>query len=152
MSLKRILLGTVCLCTVLVVATSSTKNTVSLTHMVDLTHTLSGKFPIVPVPGLTFAFAQKPIASLEKNKVYAEEWHMIAHNGTHMDAPNHYIEGGRAMDAYDVRELIAPVAVIDVHQRAARDRDTQLQIEDIRNWESRYGRLPSHAAVFMYSG
>jgi len=67
---------------------------------------------------------------------------MIAHNGTHMDAPIHYIEGGRAMDGYDVHELIMPAAVIDIYERAANDRDTQLQVEDIKNWESRYGRLP----------
>ena len=77
---------------------------------------------------------------------------MIAHNGTHMDAPIHYIENGRAMDGYDPRELIVPAAVIDIHERAAKDRDTQLTVEDIKNWENRYGRLPSHAAVLMYSG
>ena len=152
MQLKAIMLGTVGLGAVVLLAAGSSKDHVSLRHMVDLTHTLSGKFPYVPVPGLTFPFEQKPIASLEKNKVYAEEWHMIAHNGTHMDAPNHYIDGGRAMDGYDVRELIAPVAVIDIHDRAAKDRDTQLRVEDIRNWENRYGRLPRHAAVLMYSG
>ena len=96
----------------------------------------------MPAPGLTFPFDQKPIASLAKNGVFAEEWRMIAHNGTHMDAPIRYIEGGRAMDGYDVRELIVPAAVIDIHERAAKDRDTQLQVEDIKNWESRYGRLP----------
>jgi kynurenine formamidase len=122
------------------------------THLVDLTHTLSGDFPIVPVPGLTFPFEQKPIASLARNKVYAEEWHMIAHNGTHMDAPNHYIEGGRAMDGYDVHELIAPAVVIDIRERAAKDREAQLQVEDILAWEKRHGRLPARAAVFMYSG
>ena len=77
---------------------------------------------------------------------------MIAHNGTHMDAPNHYIDGGRAMDGYDVRELIVPPAVIDIHERAAKDRDTQLRVEDIQKWESRYGRLPRQTAVLMYSG
>jgi kynurenine formamidase len=81
-----------------------------------------------------------------------EEWHMIAHNGTHMDAPIHYVEGGRAMNGYDVRELIVPAVVIDIHERAAKDRDTQLQVEDIKNWESRNGRLPRRVAVLMYSG
>ena len=152
MYFKPVLFGAVCLCAVVLVAAGSPKDEVSLRHKVDLTHTLSSEFPYVPVPGLTFPFEQKPIASLAKNKVFAEEWHMIAHNGTHMDAPNHYIEGGRAMDGYDVRELIVPVAVIDIHERAARDRDAQLQVEDITKWESRYGRLPSHGAVFMYSG
>jgi kynurenine formamidase len=122
------------------------------THILDLTHTLSDRFPIVPVPGLTFPFEQKPIASLAKNGVYAEEWHMIAHNGTHMDAPVHYIAGGRAMEAYDVHELIVPAVVIDIHERAAQDRDTQLNVADIRNWENRFGQLPRNAAVLMYSG
>lgn len=152
MYLKRILLGAVCICAVVLPTPGASKKCVSLTHMVDLTHTLSGRFPIVPVPGLTFPFEQKPIASLAKNRVFAEEWHMIAHNGTHIDAPIHYIEGGRAMDGYDVHELIVPAVVIDIHERAGKDRDTQLGVEDIKNWESRYGRIPSHAAVLMYSG
>jgi kynurenine formamidase len=152
MSFKRIACAAVCSCAVMLLTACSSRDSVSLTHMVDLTHTLSGNFPIVPVPGLTFPFDQKPIASLAKNGVFAEEWHMIAHNGTHMDAPNHYIEGGRAMDGYDVRELIAPAVVIDIHQRAANDRDTQLQVADIRDWESHHGRVPRHSAVFMYSG
>jgi len=152
MYFKRIVFGAFFSCAVVLLTAGSSRDSLSLTHMVDLTHTLSGRFPIVPVPGLTFPFDQKPIASLEKNGVFAEEWHMIAHNGTHMDAPIHYIEGGRAMDGYDVRELIVPAVVIDIHERAARDRDTQLRVEDIKNWESRYGRVSSHAAVLMYSG
>jgi kynurenine formamidase len=152
MHLKRILLGAVCCCAVVLLTAGSSKDSISLTHMVDLTHTLSGKFPIVPVPGLTFPFEQKTIATLAKNGVFAEEWHMIAHNGTHMDAPIHYVEGGRAMDGYDVHELIVPAVVIDIHERADKDRDTQLRVEDIKNWESRYGRIPGHAAVLMYSG
>jgi kynurenine formamidase len=150
--MKRVVLGVACLCIVVVTTAGFSQGRVSLTHMVDLTHTLSGKFPMVPVPGLTFPFDQKPIASLPKNGVFAEEWHMIAHNGTHMDAPIHYVEGGRAMDGYDVRELIVPAVVIDIHERAAKDRDTQLQVEDIKDWESRNGRLPRHVAVLMYSG
>lgn len=152
MHFVRILFGAACLCVLVALTVRPSKECVSLTHMVDLTHTLSGQFPFVPIAGITFPFDQRPVASVENNGVFAEEWHMIAHNGTHMDAPIHYIEGGRAMDAYDVRELIVPSEVIDIHERAGKDRDTQLQLEDIRNWESRYGRIPSHSAVLMYSG
>ena len=133
-------------------AAKETRKAVSLAHVVDLTHVLSGSFPIVPVPGLTFPFEQKPIASLEKNKVFAEEWHMIAHNGTHMDAPIHYVEGGRSMEAYDVRELIVRAVVIDIRKKAQDDPDAQLTLDDIQAWEKRHGRIPARAAVFMYSG
>ena len=131
---------------------SSGRTPARFTHVLDLTHTLSAAFPIVPVPGLTFPFEQKPIATLEKNGVYAEEWHMIAHNGTHMDAPVHYVPHARSMSALDARELVVPVIVIDIHERAAKDRDTQLNAADIRAWERRHGRIPARAAVFMYSG
>src|SRR5262245_40890928 len=151
MSLKSSLLPA-CLCAITFASAGTTRERATPTHVVDLTHTLSARFPVVPVPGLTFPFEQKPIASIAKNKVFAEEWHMIAHNGTHIDAPNHYIERGRAMDGYDARELIVPAAVIDIRERAAGDRDAQLRLEDITKWESRHGRLPARAAVFMYSG
>src|SRR5262249_22482823 len=67
-------------------------------------------------------------------------------------APIHYVEGGRAMDELNVRELVVGAAVIDVHERASKDRDMALQVEDIRRWESRHGRLPDRVAVLMYSG
>ncbi|HET6267313.1 MAG TPA: cyclase family protein, partial [Acidobacteriota bacterium] len=127
-------------------------NTITITHIVDLTQTLSGKFPIVPVPGLTFPFDQKPIASLAKNGVYAEEWHMIAHNGTHMDAPIHYIEGGRSMEAFDVHELIVPAVVIDIREKAKNNPDAQLTVDDIQKWEKHYGQISKGVAVLMYSG
>src|SRR5262249_49158478 len=46
----------------------------SAANLVDLTHTLNKDFPIIPVPGITFPFAQEPIASLEKNGVFANKW------------------------------------------------------------------------------
>lgn len=152
--MKKVLFGIVGLfvAAIALATAGPSKNCISLAHVVDLTHTLSGKFPIVPVPGLTFPFDQKPIASLAKNGVFAESWRMIAHNGTHMDAPIHYVENGRAMDGYSPRELIVPAVVIDIHERAAKDRETQLQVADIKNWEGRYGPIPKHAAVLVYSG
>lgn len=153
MLLKKIAPGMISLCVAIFATTGlRSQEAVRLTHIVDLTHTLSGKFPIVPVPGLTFPFDQKPIASLAKNGVFAEEWHMIAHNGTHMDAPNHYIEGGRSMAGYDVHELIVPVVVIDIRKKAQKDPDTQLTLEDLHAWEKRYDPIPRRVAVFIYSG
>jgi kynurenine formamidase len=149
---KRLALAiSICL-TIVLSSAAWSQDSVRLTHLVDLTHTLSGRFPIVPVPGLTFPFDQKPIASLAKNGVFAEEWHMIAHNGTHIDAPNHYIEGGRSMAEYDIHELIVPAVVIDIRKKAQNNPDAQLTLEDVQIWEKQHGPIPKHVAVFMYSG
>ena len=52
----------------------------------DLTDTLSPKFPIIPIPGLTFPIEITAIATLEKFGVSVDKWELMEHNGTHIDA------------------------------------------------------------------
>lgn len=122
------------------------------THFADLTHVLSGDFPYIPIPGLTFPFKLTPVATLEKHGVYANKWELIEHNGTHIDAPSHFIAGQIDMEAVPAETLIVPVAVIDMTEKAARNSDIALEPDDILSWERRNGRLPVGAAVFMKSG
>jgi len=79
----------------LIVGCKSTRNeqttrTISIANVVDLTHTLTPDFPYIPVPGITYPFAMKPIATLEANYVAANEWRIHEHLGTQIDAPNHF--------------------------------------------------------------
>jgi kynurenine formamidase len=122
------------------------------TNIADLTHSLSPSFPIIPIPGLTFPFRITEIASLAKNGVYSNKWELIEHNGTHIDAPSHFIAGQVDLEHFEPTDLIAPIAIIDVSERAMRDRDTAVTADDILAWERRHGRLPERAAVFMRSG
>jgi arylformamidase len=39
---------------------------------------------------------------------------MSAHSGTHLDAPAHFVAGGKTIDQYAVSEFILPAQVIDV--------------------------------------
>jgi kynurenine formamidase len=121
-------------------------------RIADLTHVLSSDFPYIPIPGLTFPFKLTAVATLERNGVYANKWELIEHNGTHIDAPSHFIAGQVDMDLVPAESLIVPVAVINIVERAARDADTAIEPDDILAWESRNGRLPMGAAVFMNSG
>src|SRR4029453_6208075 len=121
-------------------------------HVLDLTHRLDGAFPYTPVPGITFPFRLKPIATLEANGVAANSWEIHEHLGTQIDAPNHFAKGGRSLDQLRVDELIVPVIVIDISERAQHDADTVLTIADITAWEVRHGRVPDGACVMMPSG
>jgi kynurenine formamidase len=132
--------------------TSRLPSTIPTAHVHDLTHPLSPTFPIIPIPGLTFPFRITEIASIAKNGVYANKWELIEHNGTHIDAPSHFIAGQADLDQFEPADLIAQIAVIDVTERATRKRDTVVSPDDILAWEKRHGRLPSNSAVFMRSG
>lgn len=126
--------------------------TISIENVVDLTHTLDENFPFIPIPGITFPFKKTPIATIEKMGVAANRWEIHEHIGTQIDAPSHFYADGLSLEQMPVRNFIAPLAVIDISERARTNADVSVTIEDIKNWEAKYGRLPAGAAVFMRSG
>ena len=117
-------------------------------RVADLTHVFRAGFPVYT--------GEEPKRVTLKNYVpdgfYSQGWTFGEHSSTHMDAPGHFVEGGRLVPQLRPEELFAPVAVIDISARAARDADAEVTVDDIRRYERRYGRLPRGAAVLMRSG
>jgi len=74
------------------------------------------------------------------------------HGGTHMDAPIHFAEGGRTVDAVPVEQLIAPAVVIDVRSKTSADADYRLTAADVQVWEAKHGPIPSGAIVLLRTG
>jgi kynurenine formamidase len=120
--------------------------------LVDLTHTLDEHFPFIPVEGITFPFRLSPIATLEKNHVAANAWHIHEHLGTQIDAPSHFVAGARSLDQMRLDELLAPLIVLDVRAQASLDPDYAVSVPHLQAWERLYGRIPAHAVVAMDSG
>src|SRR3954465_15522074 len=69
--------------------------------------------------------------------------------GTHVDPPAHFIQGTRTVDQIDLKEMILPLVVIDVHGEAAKDPDYTLTVDRIKKWEADHGRIPKGAFVAM---
>jgi kynurenine formamidase len=115
----------------------------------DLTYPLTTSFPAF-VPGEEAA--RRTVVTIEANGYYLQEWRIIEHIGTHVDAPGHFTVGGRLAPELQPSELIVPAVVIDIARRAARDPDTVVTVEDLRAFERKHGRIPRDAAVLMHSG
>ncbi len=47
------------------------------------------------------------------------------HAGTHMDAPSHFIKGGRRMHEIPLEEFSGPAVVVDIAEQASKDRDAR---------------------------
>lgn len=82
----------------------------------------------------------------------SNEFSASEHGGTHADAPIHFAEKGRTMDEIPLEEWIGPAVKIDVTERCEKNRDYLLSVDDIKNWEKEYGRIPDGAWVIMYTG
>ena len=83
---------------------------------------------------------------------YGQEWTFWEHSGTHMDAPGHFIAGGRFTPAITPRELTAPLFVVDVRRKAAENPNHAVTVDDLRRAERKHGRIPRGAFVAMDSG
>ena len=115
----------------------------------DLTHVFRvgiPMFPGVPRPSKT-TFVTVPV-----NGFYGQIWNIWEHTGTHLDVPAHFIVGGRTTPQLTLDELMAPIAVIDISERAATNPDTVVTTDDLRRYERGHGRIKPGSLVAMNSG
>ena len=77
---------------------------------------------------------------------------IVEHTGTHIDAPFHMSADGASVVEIPVNNLVAPLCVVDIAERAAGDADTQLTPDDLKTWISANGDIPANACVAMNSG
>ena len=117
--------------------------------VVDLTHPFSPALPVYPGYKPVQVRPRSTIAQdgFANNEVTFDE-----HTGTHVDAPSHFVAGATSGDRLPVDRLIAPLVVIAIADRAAKDPDTLVTVDDLLQWEKRHGRVPAGALVAMHAG
>lgn len=74
------------------------------------------------------------------------------HGGTHIDAPVHFAEGRRTVTDLPLDALIAPAVKIEVSEKALANRDYLVTVDDIVNWETTNGEIPSGSIVLIQTG
>jgi len=80
---------------------------------------------------------------------FAEFFGLVGQWGTHVDPPAHFIKGLRTVDEIDPKEMIMPLIVLDVHQKVEGNPDYQITMEDVKQWEKKYGSIPEGSFVAM---
>lgn len=123
--------------------------TLSYRRVVDLTHTLSPDFPVFP---FYHPVQIRRLARVETDGWGAAELTFAEHTGTHLDAPAHFVANGQTADCIPVDRLVAPLVVVSIVEKAARDDDALLTVDDLLAWERRHGSIPPAAVVALHSG
>lgn len=119
---------------------------------VDLTHSFDAQTIMWPTSD-PFELEVLSHGYTDKGYFYAaNKFRTAEHGGTHLDAPIHFAEGRRAVDALPVDQLIGPAAVVDVAAACARDADYEVSVDDLRAWEARHGRLPDGVVLLLHTG
>jgi kynurenine formamidase len=117
--------------------------------LVDLTHTTTPDFPVFPGGR---QFSSKTMSKVVPDGYYTNHWEIDEHTGTHMDAPAHFVSNGVTSDKLPIANLVAPLVLIDITVRAAKNDDAAITPDDILAWEKANGPIPQGACVVMRSG
>lgn len=114
---------------------------VNLSHQIDAD---SPHFPALP------ALEQKDLFTLADG-FHVQQISVVTQYGTHIDAPCHFVEGGRYLDELDLKDLLLPLYVIDRSEAVAANPDYELTVADIEAFEEAYGRIEAGAFVAFRS-
>ena len=122
-------------------------------RIVDLTHAFNAKTLYWPTSPSKFSLERLAYGPTDGGYFYsAYSLSTPEHGGTHLDAPAHFAEKGRAPDAIPLEQLMAPAVVIDVSAQAAAARDYRLTREDVLAFEKKHGAITAGTIVLLRTG
>ncbi len=118
-------------------------------RVVDMTYVLDDAFPTWSGP--------PGIKANQKYKFKKDGFNLFTlevneHTGTHVDAPLHFSAGGQAVNEIPVENLMGPLCVIDIREKAASNNEAQVTPDDVKAWVAKHGDIPKGACVAMNSG
>lgn len=85
-------------------------------RIVDLTMSLDHGMPAFPgEPTVGFI----PFSTIERDDVEMWQVSLFSQVGTHLDAPSHFVSGGRTVDALELARCVGPATVVDARELPA---------------------------------
>lgn len=109
-------------------------------------------------PATTCVYPGDPPFRLTRTATIEDDGYLLhhvaegEHTGTHWGAPGHFNAGEPLADELDPADLFLPAVRIDVRDRCRDDPDYAVTVDDLTDWERRYGRIPDNAMVIAWTG
>ncbi len=126
--------------------------TLSNGHWIDLTHSFDEESVYWPT---NIPFTHDTVFyGITDNGYFYSSFKFAAeeHGGTHFDAAIHFGESKNTVDQVPVTQLNGVGVVIDVSEKALKNRDYLISTEDFLAWEEDFGKIPENAIVLLNTG
>lgn len=120
--------------------------------IIDLTHTICLNTPVWPSDSFSGKYSTATLTNYKADGFYSRMLHIPEHFGTHIDAPAHGLEGRQTIEQISPDKLISPAAVIDVREVVKHNADYALTVDDVLEWEKKFGLMENNSVVLMLTG
>lgn len=97
--------------------------------VIDLTHTMYHDMPTFPGDP---SFSLTPYHTIANDGYNTSQVVMPTHVGTHLDAPLHFIDGGKTTDTMDLTRCVGPAHLLDFTHKGALD---EITVDDLRPYD-----------------
>jgi len=127
-------------------------NVIKEKKFVDLTHSFAPGIPHwkgFPDEKRETLYWYEPGVGKLGSGFYAQSFTHVGQWGTHVDPPAHFVKGMRTVDQINVKEMVLPLVVIDVHEAVTKNPDYTITMDDVTNWEKKHGQIPEGSFVAM---
>jgi kynurenine formamidase len=124
-----------------------------LGNIIDLTHDFSSE-TIYWVTAKEFDLEEVAKGPTPQGFYYsANNFSGAEHGGTHIDAPIHFAENKQSVNEIPLEKLMGNAIKIDVSEKALKDRDYLITVEDFKNWETDQNTsIPDGSIVLLETG
>ena len=94
------------------------------------------------------------VFSIEENGdlFTVQKYTMVTQYGTHVDAPCHFVAGKDSLEAFAPQDMVMPLCVMDLEAKCQADNDYAVSVDDILEWEEKYGKVPEGCFFAFHSG
>ncbi len=118
-------------------------------RIVDLTHLVH---PGIQRFGAFPAMTSETRYTVAESGFHVEQVSFVTQYGTHIDAPEHFVEGRRTLEAIELDELMLPLFVLHFEDKVAADPEFIVHADDVKAWEAEHGPIAPESFVAFSSG
>src|SRR4051812_37629530 len=98
-------------------------------ELIDLTHVLADGLPNFPGDP---ALRVRPHHVLPAHSCNVAELTLSSHQGTHLDAPRHFFDGGRTVDLLPLERCYGPATLVDFAPGSALPAGAEIGVADLQ--------------------
>ncbi len=120
---------------------------------VELSHSLNNKSPFWSgIPDGSVALGETVFDwGNEMLECQIQTFKFPGQFGTHIDFPGHFVKDAPLSEEFGANELMFPLCVIDISGKVKEDVEYAVTVDDIKEYEAKYGPIPDGAFVALRS-